>query len=142
MKRIALISCVSKKLPRRAKARDLYTSTLFKLSYQYAKSLNPDKIFILSAKYGLLNPEQEIEPYNETLNLKSTKEIKQWAQKVLTDLKKKTDISNDKFIFLAGNNYRKFLTPYMKNYEVPLKGLPIGKQLSKLKSLLRSVSNN
>lgn len=133
MKRIVLISCVSKKLPYKAKTRDLYVSILFKLNYKYAKSLNPDKIFILSAKYGLLNPEQEIEPYNETLNTKSVSKIRYWADGILTQLKKQTDINKDEFIFLAGNNYRKFLIPHIKNYKIPLKGLPIGKQLSFLK---------
>ena len=133
MKRIVLISCVSKKLPYKVKAKDLYISPLFKLNYQYAKSLNPDKIFILSAKYGLLNLEQEIEPYNETLNTKSTLEIKNWAQKVLIDLKKQTDLENDEFIFLAGTKYRKFLILHIKNYKVPMEGLTIGRQLSFLK---------
>jgi cytoplasmic iron level regulating protein YaaA (DUF328/UPF0246 family) len=136
MKRIVLISCVSKKMPYKAKAKGLYISTLFKLNFKYAKSLNPDKIFILSAKYGLLNPEQEIEPYNETLNTKSTQEIKNWSQKVLIDLKKQTDFENDEFIFLAGTKYRKFLTSHIKNYKVPLEGLTIGRQLSLLKGLI------
>ena len=135
MKRIVLISCVSKKLPFKAKAKDLYISTLFKLNYQYAKSLNPDKIFILSAKYGLLNPEHEIEPYNETLNTKSMQEIKNWAKEVLIDLKKQSDLEKDEFIFLAGTKYRQFLTSHIKNYKVPLKGLTIGRQLSYLKRI-------
>jgi len=133
MKRVVLISCVSKKLSYKSKAKDLYISTLFKLNFKYAKSLNPDKTFILSAKYGLLNPEQEIEPYNETLNTKSTQEIKNWAQKILSDLKKQTDLENDEFIFLAGIKYRKFLISHIKNYKVPLNGLTIGRQLSFLK---------
>ena len=133
MKRIILISCVSKKLTIKAKAKDIYISTLFKLNYQYAKSLNPDKIFILSAKYGLINPEKEIEPYNETLNTKSTQEIKNWANKVLIDLKKGADLEKDEFIFLAGDRYRKFLLPYIKNYKVPMDGLTIGRQLAFLK---------
>lgn len=133
MKRIVLISFVSKKLPYKSKAKDLYTSPWFKLSYKYAVSLNPDKIFILSAKYGLLNPEQEIEPYNETLNTKSTQEIKDWAQEVIIDLKKQTDLGKDEFIFLAGTKYRKFLILHIKNYKVPMQGLTIGRQLSFLK---------
>ena len=133
MKRIVLISCVSKKLSYKAKAKDLYISPLFTLNYQYAKSLNPDKIFILSAKYGLLNPEQEIEPYNETLNAKTTQEIKNWAQEILLDLKKQTDLMIDEFIFLAGTKYRKFLISHIKNYKVPMEGLTIGRQLSFLK---------
>jgi len=49
MKKIVLISCVSKKLHHKSKAQDLYVSSLFLKNLQYAKSLNPDKIFILSA---------------------------------------------------------------------------------------------
>jgi hypothetical protein len=37
---------------------------LFKLNSRYANKLNPDGIYILSAKYGLLNLEQEIDPAN------------------------------------------------------------------------------
>ena len=46
--KVVLISCASKKLNRKAKAEDLYISPLFKLNLKYAKSLNPDKIFILA----------------------------------------------------------------------------------------------
>ena len=74
---------------------------------QYAQSLQPDKIFILSAKYGLLDLNEEIEPYNETLNKKSDKEIKLWAKNVLERLKQEADLEKDEFIFLAGEKYRK-----------------------------------
>lgn len=62
--KIALISCVSKKQEladgEKVKAIDLYISPLFKMAYNYAQKLNVDKIFILSAKHGLLSPEKEI----------------------------------------------------------------------------------
>jgi cytoplasmic iron level regulating protein YaaA (DUF328/UPF0246 family) len=83
MRKIVLISCVSKKLPRNSKARDLYISPLFKKNLQYALKLAPDQIFILSAKYGLVGLDDEIEPYEMTLNTMSVKEIKQWANSVL-----------------------------------------------------------
>ncbi len=54
MKQIVLISCVSKKLNAKSKAKDLYISPLFKKNLKYATSLNPDETFILSAKYGLV----------------------------------------------------------------------------------------
>ncbi|MCD8509739.1 MAG: hypothetical protein LRY73_07600 [Bacillus sp. (in: Bacteria)] len=133
MKRVVLISCVSKKREEKAKAKDLYESALFKFNYQYALSMQPDKIFILSAKYGLLNEDNEIEPYDETLNTKSAAEIRDWAEKVLADLKKEVDVDKDEMIFLAGDKYRKYLLPHLKNYKIPLKGLPIGKQLQFLK---------
>ncbi len=131
--KIVLISCASKKLNHKALAKELYISQLFKLNMKYAQSLNPDKIFILSAKYGLLKPEEEIDSYNETLNKKTDSEIKTWAEKVLLELKKEADLEKDEIIFLAGEKYRKYLIPKIKNYKTPLKGLGIGKQLKFLK---------
>ena len=61
MAKVVLISCVSKKLLHKSMAQDLYVSPLFQKNLQYAKSLNSDKIFILSAKYGLLKLNEEIE---------------------------------------------------------------------------------
>ena len=87
-KKIVLISCASKKLAFKSKAEDLYISTLFRLSFAYAKKLKPDKIFILSAKYGLLNLNDEIATYNETLNNKPVSDIKIWAEKVVFKLGK------------------------------------------------------
>lgn len=133
MAKIVLVSCVSKKLNQRAKARDLYISPLFKFNLKYALSLSPDKIFILSAKYGLLDLEQEIEPYNETLNQKSQEEIKIWADKVTEQLSKSANLNEDKFIFLAGERYRKYLLPQIKNFKIPMQNLGIGKQLKFLK---------
>lgn len=129
MKKIVLISCVSKKLDHRSKAEDLYVSPLFKKNLKYAKSLNPDSIFILSAKYGLLSLEEEIDTYEKTLNKMRVHEIREWADLVLDQLNKVSDLNDDEFVFLAGDKYRKFLIPHIKNYEVPMLGLPIGKQL-------------
>jgi len=133
MVRIVLISCVSKKLSYESKAKDLYISPFFKYSLKYAKSLKPNKIFILSAKHGLLDLRQKVRPYEKTLNNIPQKEIKIWANKVISKLKNVSNLERDKFIFLAGENYRKYLIPYIKKYEVPLKGLTIGKQLKYLK---------
>ena len=131
--KIVLISCVSKKRSIKTSAEEMYISPWFKLALKYAKSLNHDRIFILSAKYGLLNLKDEIEPYNLFLNKLKSYEVEQWARGVLDDLSKETDLQNDEFIFLAGEKYRKFLIPKIKNYFVPMKGLGIGRQLRWLK---------
>lgn len=133
MKKVVLISCVSKKQPYIVKAEDLYISPLFKLNLKYAQKLNPDFIFILSAKYGLLNLDTQMEPYNLTLNSMAADQIKMWSSKVLEQLAKFTDLKYDHFIFLAGQKYRKYLLPHLTSYEVPLAGLTIGKQIQHLK---------
>ncbi len=67
MKKIVLISCASKKRDVACKARELYQSTLFKLSLAYAETLNADHIFILSALHGVVDLNSIIEPYNITI---------------------------------------------------------------------------
>ena len=136
MKKIILISCASKKLAYKSKAEDLYIITLFRLSFAYAKKLKPDKIFILSAKYGLLNLNDEIATYNETLNNKPVSDIKMWAKKVVTDLGKMVNLKNDMFVFFAGKKYREHILPHIKYYKTPLEGLRIGEQLKFLKNKL------
>lgn len=128
--KIVLISCVAMKNNYPCAAHEMYVSPLFKGAYAHAKKLHADKIFILSAKYGLLSEDDRIEPYNETLNNKPDKEIRIWADKVFAELQRKTDVSSDEFVFLAGERYRKYLVTRLKNVEVPLKGLGIGKQLA------------
>lgn len=138
MKKIVLISCASKKLSYKAKAKYLYTSPLFRYNLEYANSFNPDKIFILSAEYGLLSLDDEIEPYDKTLNSMTKKDIKEWAVNVISQLNKVSDLKNDEIIFLAGENYRKYLVSEINNYKIPFKGLGIGKQLKYLKEKLKN----
>lgn len=154
MAQIVLISCVNEKLSHKAKAKEMYISPLFKYSLLYAerlmrglKTIKPDKIFILSAKYWLLDLDDEIEPYDETLsnvpkkqrvkkpNLKvlSKKEREEWAKKVLQQLQEKYDLNSDEIIFLAGKRYLENLIPYIKNKKDVLEGKRIGQRMKFLK---------
>ncbi len=132
MKTIALISCVSEKLDHRAKVKDIYISPLFKKNMTYASHRKVDDIFILSAKHGLISLDEEIDPYNLTLNDMSTRDKNRWARKVFNQIKDHPDIPDIKevnFIILAGMNYRGVLEPVLPHVEIPLEGLPIGRQL-------------
>jgi hypothetical protein len=131
--KVVFISCVSKKLPHKAKAEELYVSPLFKLNLAYAKKLKPDKIFILSAKHGVLKLSDKVAPYDSTLNTMRDSERRKWGTRVVKQLKGKVDLEKDRFIFLAGGRYRKYLMPHMAHAEVPMMHLGIGKQLQYLK---------
>ncbi len=131
--KVVLISCVKKKLSYSAKAENFYVSPLFRFNLEYARSLDPEAIFILSTKYGLVSLDQELDPYNLTLNAMGESQKKVWAERVITDLGKKADLVQDHFIFLAGMNYRKYLIPSLHSFEIPLEGLSFGKQLQELK---------
>ena len=146
MQKIVLIACVSKKIPFKSKAEDLYVSQLFKNSLAYAFALKPDKIFILSALHHLLDLETEIEPYNVTLsNIPKSKRKKgiivlssaekiEWGKKVVEMLSERTDLQNDQFIILAGQEYIKPIKPYIKNIDDRLRGMGIGERIRFLKT--------
>jgi cytoplasmic iron level regulating protein YaaA (DUF328/UPF0246 family) len=100
MKRVVLISCSARKRGYATKARELYDSDLFKKSLKYAEQLEPDAIFILSAKYGLVPLNEVIKPYNMTLNNMKAAEIRQWAERVRGQLTSVSNLEEDHFVFL------------------------------------------
>ena len=104
-------------------------STWFRYAYKYAESLRPIYIYILSAKYGLLRENDEIEPYEKTLSKAKEREIKKWSFMVYEQMKKEGIDFNQKAIFLCGKNYRKYLIKLFKNREEPVARLGIGKQV-------------
>lgn len=134
---IVLVSCVKSKRNYPCRAGDMYTSPLFRKMMAYALTHNPKMIFILSAKYGLLDPADVIEPYERTLKNMKVDERKNWAHNVLSQLARSCDLESDKFIFLAGLPYREYLVSHLKHYEVPMEGLAFGKQLHWLEAQLR-----
>ena len=127
---IVFISCVKQKNYQRCKAEEMYISDLFKKSLAYAKKLNPRKIYILSAKYGVLELDDVIDPYEQTLNHMKEPEKKKWVSMCLEQLKTKGTDFGEETTFLCGNNYRKHLINYFRNPNVPLMGFGIGQQLS------------
>lgn len=126
MKKIILIACSAGKKDTHDKAKDMYTSPLFRKSWKYAQKLGYDKIFILSDKYYLLAPEDEIDTYDKSLKNCKSRERKEWAKTVLEKLTlTKSNLKNDKFIILAGKVHYEHLIGKdgIQNYSIPWKGV-------------------
>jgi hypothetical protein len=91
-----------------------------------------DRWFILSAKHGLLRPDEVVAPYEETLNTMSADRRRAWASAVCRQLMEVTS-PGDTLVFLAGSRYREGLIPELLHrgckVEVPMEGLTIGRQL-------------
>ena len=123
MTTIALISCTKSKKSYPCQAKEMYSerSPWFQKAYEYAE-LIADKIYILSAKYDLLDVEKIIKPYEETLKTKSNGERRSWSNRVLHKLDKVCDLEKDNFIIIAGRDYYEHLAPHIKNLWLPLKG--------------------
>ena len=131
MATICLVACARSKAASRAAAKDLYVSSLFRKASAFA-SEHFDRWYILSAKYGLLEPERVVEPYDKTLNNMTRQERKLWAREVLSDLLSRI-APGDEITFLAGQRYREHLMLWLSarghSVHVPLAGMRIGEQL-------------
>ena len=132
-----MVSCVSKKQLGIHKAKDLYISDWFKKAKTYIEYNNYDKWYILSAKYYLVDPKQELE-YYEIYLPKQSKEYKQaWGLKVSEQLII-PDEKNVEIDIFAGIEYRKVLIPLLEargfKVNIPMQGLGIGSQLKWLKN--------
>ena len=94
---------------------------------------------ILSAEYGLLHPDEEIRPYERTLNAMRVRERRRWAEGVLAHIETCLD-GVDAVVFLAGQRYREFLEPALRDrglvVSVPMIGLSQGRQMQWLNARL------
>ena len=78
---VALIACASRKQDAPCRAAELYApSTLFSLSYAYARTLT-DRIYILSAKHGLVGAQSYSSRFARCPNLTSWVLIPLYKQK-------------------------------------------------------------
>lgn len=136
---LTLVSCVGMKATASMPARDLYVSPWFVLARRFAEKRGGAWL-ILSAEYGLVEPERIVAPYNRTLNSMPAAERRLWAQHVADDLQAREGWW-ESIVVLAGLRYREFLLEHLERMsnrvEVPMLGLRIGQQLQWLK---RSVS--
>ena len=135
LKSLGLISCTKSKQNYPCEASEMYSaSDLFRKAYSYA-SKNYDFVAILSAKYGLLFPDDKIEPYDLTLNDMKSQQRKKWAERVFKQMNSRLKLRDfNRFFFHAGKRYREHLIPKLENMgihcEVPLEHLGIGEQMA------------
>lgn len=128
---IVFISCVKNKMDSPCAARDMYISDLFKKSLSYAELITEtSNIYILSAKYGVLELNEQIDPYELTLNTMNKTQRKAWADKVVMQCKEKGISFDEETVFLCGKRYREFLMNEFKNSTAPLGHMGIGEQLA------------
>ena len=131
---IVFISCTKKKADHPCSAKEMYwASQWFRGGYRYAETLAPSHIYILSAKYGLLKPTDNITPYEKTMVHGKKAEIKQWSAMVYHQMIAEGIDFNEEAIFLCGKNYRTYLIRLFQNTKAPVSHMGIGKQMEYFK---------
>ena len=127
MKTLVIVTCVKEKLNGSFKAEDLYISDLFKKMRHFVEIYDYDWR-IISAKHGLIDPEDIIESYEDesldqfkllqgkqTTNLKTKKDalrqiIREQLEPILKDY--------NRIILMCGKNYRDVILPLLKEKKV------------------------
>lgn len=132
--RIGLVGCGSQKAVAPAKAKDLYRSPLFRAARAYAEA-TCSRWYILSAKFGLLDPERVVAPYEARLQ---RPQARAWGQRVGAALAAAEPDPNATFVCLAGAAYADAIEmPAERELELrwqePLAGMGIGARIHWLK---------
>lgn len=143
MKTIVFLSCCKSKLDHPAPARELYTGALFRKALAYAeKVLKADAVRIFSAKYGMVHPDQVIEPYALVMFNQGTIREEgigmtqaQRAEWYRITIPKAVELTAgaSRIVYLCNKHYRKG----MPVGEVPMDGKVFGQCLQWLTSQLK-----
>ncbi|EPX62562.1 hypothetical protein D187_008750 [Cystobacter fuscus DSM 2262] len=143
-RRMALVGCGKEKLPRPAPARELYTGPLFRAALAVAEAEFGADVWILSAKHGLVDLDEDMAPYDLALGELSATERAAWARDVIRDLTDDDHGSPAHLTVYAGAPYVDALRGHLPrswSLEDPLAGLGQGQRLSWLKGRLTQLSN-
>lgn len=133
---VLLVGCVKGKLEwaSRVEAKKLYASPLWRSRRAYAEQAGRPW-FILSAKYGLLHPEERIAWYDLDLSSLPAAERRTWSAGVVDALVARFPLIAGKVVEIhAGNDYidyglAKGLQEAGAIVQRPLLGIPIGRHL-------------
>ena len=130
------IGCGKRKNSTSCKAENMYLGNFFSTCLEYAKTLN-GHIYILSAKYGILELDKVITPYDKTLNSINNDEKSLWADMVKSQIVEKNIDTTEETVFLCGKNYYSELLELFEHTKLPLDGLTgMGYQIQWMKSKL------
>ncbi|ASS75149.1 hypothetical protein CIG75_09255 [Tumebacillus algifaecis] len=147
MKRLCIIPCGSRKIWDQhpdfagpAEAQHTYTGTLHKLCQAYAKKFFGDDWLILSAKHGLLRPE-DIVSENYDVRFTSNNPLRHVSlQAFMRQVEEKGLTAYDDITILGGKKYTLIVPAIFGNtrtYHMPLQGCKgIGFMLQRLKRAL------
>lgn len=133
-----LIQCTNEKQTEKAPAKDLYSpSPYFRLMWKWAQLKDGD-VFIISSKHGLVEPDEELEPYNQFGLEKYT------ARDIAFELADNgyTVCS----VCLGTHDYLDVLQPELEKVGISVRdqfhGMRIGERMGQLKENTRELENH
>jgi hypothetical protein len=125
---LAIVGCGATKLAEPAPAADLYTGPYFRSCLATALALVPrERVFILSAWYGLLGPDERIRPYDVTISEPGAISAGQLAEQAA-----ERGLLGIPVVALCSRRYAALLREVWPDAATPLAHLGIGQQRHEL----------
>jgi hypothetical protein len=84
---LAIIPCTSQKADEPGPARDVWTGVHFQLTLMHAEEFY-DRTVIMSFKYGLITPDDLIEPYDMNIHKEPLKVRVQWKRMMMQHIQR------------------------------------------------------
>lgn len=134
MQRLILIACSKAKLPAAAPARELYRGDLFRKARAFAEQQGAPWL-ILSARHGVVQPDEILGPYDDTLNTATRAQLAAWDARVLQQL---GPLAEQPLTVFGGARYRGWTAG--RDVWNPLVGMGIGSQKAWLAAQIREAA--
>lgn len=122
---LVLIACSARKLAHAAPAKELYQGDLFKKQRAWIEKAG-HRWAILSAKHGLVQPDDIIEPYEQALKNMTRAENIRWALRTNQQLREA--YGNPVILALVGLPYRRALHGFVTHCPTARMGIGLQKQ--------------
>lgn len=140
---VVLVGCGAKKARSTSRAKDLYLGNLFRAARGHAEQLGATWR-ILSARFGILKPEQRIKPYEQRM-FRRELERTQWGISAATSLTYEMGGNGFDVLVLAGEDYAEPICRVLEARGIrcdrPLRGLGIGERLAWFKAQREGVQS-
>lgn len=125
-----LVACVKEKASQPMPAADLYRSVWFRKARAFVERREAPWL-VLSAMHGIIDPDDIIAPYDQTLITMRAYERRAWGTRVVEQLIERGYDDGAPIVILAGARYRDPITGWIGDRAiVPMQGLAIGQQLA------------
>lgn len=145
MSALVIVQCGGKKIWKNhpnlgsVAAKNAYTSPYFQKNKLYAEKVG-DQWVVLSAKYGFLDPDDEIEDYNVTFKQKKSNPIS--TIELREQVKTKELDQFDEVVVLGGKEYLKATHEAFRNTDCTItsafEGLSMGVRMSRINKELKN----
>lgn len=134
--KIAIIPCTNQKTDSPGPAREVWKGSHFQFTLLHAETFY-DKVLIMSYKYGFIDPDYEIEPYDINIQHQPAVERLKWWWLVREHIQEVAELKPELVAIYTGNFERdriikEFFQHGVRNIIVPWEGLGVGERMQQV----------